>query len=116
MSAASIAARIRPYAPYALLFLGMAVAIGAYLKALDYPFISDDYTYIIGNAKLSGLHASQLWRLLVEPFNNFEFLPLRDFSYWLDIKLFGLSGPAFRMHNILLYILCCLLVYVTTLT
>ncbi len=116
MSAASIAARIRPYAPYALLFLGMAVAIGAYLQALDYPFISDDYTYIIGNAKLAGLHAPELWRLLVEPFNSFEFLPLRDFSYWLDIKLFGLSGPAFRMHNILLYILCCLLVYVTTLT
>jgi protein O-mannosyl-transferase len=52
-----------------------------------------------------------LWRLFTEPYNSYEFLPLRDLSYWFDIRLFGLTPSAFRVHNILLYLLCLPLVY-----
>ena len=56
-----------------------------------------------------------MWRLLTEPYNPLEFLPLRDLSYWFDIKLFGLNPAALRAHNIILYLLCLPLVYATTL-
>jgi len=99
----------------ALVFGSMAVVIAAYLQALDFPFVSDDGAYLTSNAKLAGLQVSELWRLLLEPFNPYEFLPLRDFSYWLDASLFGLSPSAMRIENIVLYLLSCVLVYGVTL-
>ncbi len=108
-------ARMRQYAPIALILAAAAMAVAAYLQALDYPFISDDISYIPENKKLLELHLSELWRLFIEPYNCcFEFLPLRDFSYWLDIKLFGSTPAASRTQNILLHLLCLPLVYATT--
>ena len=106
---------IRKYAPWAITLLGAMVAVAAYLQALHYPFVSDDELYIVANTKLAGLHLSELWRLFVEPYNPVEFLPLRDLSYWFDITLFGLNPAEFRLHNIILYLLCLPLVYATTL-
>ncbi len=116
MSGSSIAARVRPFAPLIFVLCSMAVACGAYLQALDFPLVSDDNYYISGNAKLIGLPFADLWRLLVEPYNPYEFLPLRDLSYWLDIALFGVSPAALRLDNLLLYGICCLLVYAVTLS
>ncbi|MBI3481021.1 MAG: hypothetical protein HY016_11810 [Nitrosomonadales bacterium] len=108
-------ARMRQLAPWLLLLAGAMVAVGAYLQALNYIFVSDDTVYITENSKLLGLHFSELWRLFVEPYNKYEFLPLRDLSYWFDITLFDLNPAAFRVHNIILYLLCLLLVYAVTL-
>jgi len=103
---------MRKLAPLALVLFSAIAVVGAYFQAIDYPFIIDDTVYIIKNAKLQGLPLSELWRLLTEPYNEFaEFLPLRDLSYWFDIKLFGLTPSAFRFHNVLLYLLCLPLVY-----
>ena len=107
--------RVRHRAPLALVMASIAAAIIAYLPALNFSFISDDNFYISSNAKLAGLHWSELWRLLVEPFNLYEYLPLRDFSYWLDMTLFGLSPSAMRVHSMVLYLLSCLLAYGVTL-
>ena len=101
--------------PPMLVFIGMAVMLLACLQALDFPFISDDNVYVTNNLPLRELQLSELWRLFVQPFNPYEFLPLRDFSYWLDMTLFGLSPSAMRIENIVLYLLGCLLVYGTTL-
>jgi hypothetical protein len=106
---------MRKHAPLALVLLCAIVAVAAYLQALDYPFVDDDDIYIVKNTKLAGLHLSELWRLFSEPYNDYEFLPLRDLSYWLDIALFGLTPAAFRLHSILLYLLCLPLVYYTSL-
>jgi len=104
------------FAPWMLVFASAAMAVTAYLQALDYPFVSDDRIQIEGNAKLAELHPTELWRLFAEPYNAAsEFLPLRDFSYWLDLKLFGLNPAAFHAHNIVLYLLCLPLVYGVTL-
>ena len=108
--------RMRKFVPWALVLASAAIAVGAYLQALHYLFLSDDTAYITENTKLAGLHFTELWRLFIEPYNRYsEFLPLRELSYWFDIKLFGLNSAAFRMHNIILYLLCLPLVYVTTL-
>lgn len=107
--------RMRQHAPLALVLLCTIIAVAAYLQALDYPFVNDDKFYVVENTKLAGLHVAELWRLFVEPYNPYEFLPLRDLSYWFDITLFGLTSSAFRVHNIILYLLCLPLVYATTL-
>ncbi len=110
-------ASMRRLAPLALVLVSSAIAVGAYLQALDTQFIGDDAGYIPNNPKLIGLRFVELWRLLVEPFNTFaEFLPLRELSFWFDITLFGMNPAAFRIHNIILYLLCLPLVYATTLS
>jgi tetratricopeptide (TPR) repeat protein len=106
--------KLSRYASWWLMVAGMVLAAVAYLQVLNAPFISDDLIYITGNTKLGELQVGELWRLLLEPYNSVEFLPLRDFSYWLDIKFFGLNPAAFRLHNLLLYLCCCALVYLTT--
>lgn len=106
---------LRQAVPLVIVLVSAMVAVGAYLQAFNYPYFSDDISYLPGNAKLIGLSSAELWRLFTEPYNCcFEFLPLRDFSYWLDIKLFGLSPAASRGQNIFLYLLCLPLVYATT--
>ncbi len=107
--------RIPQFAPLALLLAGAVIAVAFYLPALHYPFISDDTGYITDNEKLAGLNLTDLWRLFTEPYNDFtEFLPLRDLSYWIDLSLFGPNPAAFRIHSILLYLLCLPLVYGAT--
>lgn len=107
---------MRQVAPLVFLLGAIAVAVAAYLQALHYPLISDDAGYTTENYKLAALHLSGLWRLLTEPYNCcFEFLPLRDLSFWLDIKLFGLEPSALHLHNIILYLFSLPLVYATTL-
>lgn len=107
--------RMRQLAPLLLVSIGAVIAVAAYLQAFDYPFVSDDRIQIENNTRLAGLQAAELWRLFAEPYNAAsEFLPLRDFSYWCDMALFGLNPAAFRLHNIILYLLCLPLVYGVT--
>jgi hypothetical protein len=115
MKVDTLTARMRQLAPWALILVSAAVAVGAYLQALNYIFLSDDTVYLTENTKLLGLHFTELWRLFIEPYNRYsEFLPLRELSYWFDLTLFGLNSAAFRLHNILLYLLCLPFVYLVT--
>ncbi len=109
---------VKRFVPAAIVLFGVAVATGAFLQALNFPFTNtgDDDIYVVNNVKLASLHLADLWRLFVEPYNQYEFLPLRDLSYWFDISLFGMTPAAFRLHSIFLYVICCLLVYATTLS
>ncbi len=63
-------ASMRRLAPLTLVLVSAAVALGAYLQALDAPFISDDAGHITNNSKLTGLRFVELWRLLVELYNR----------------------------------------------
>jgi protein O-mannosyl-transferase len=108
--------RMRQLAPLAAVLLGAMAAVASYLQGLHFTFVSDDLIYVATNTRLARLHLTELWRLFVDPYNDFsEFLPLRELSFWSDIKLFGLNPAAFRAHNIILYLLCLPLVYATTL-
>jgi hypothetical protein len=107
---------MRRFAPLIMVLLSAIAVAGFYWQTLDYPFILDDTSYVKENPMLSGLHLTELWRLFTDPYNEFsEFLPLRDLSYWLDMKLFGLAPSVFRSHNIFLYLLCLPLTYGVTL-
>lgn len=115
MSHFPISTRMRQLAPLALVLISATVVVGAYMQVLWAPFIADDFFYIVNNTKLTRLGLAELWFLFLEPYNPFEFLPLRDFSYWLDIVLFGQNPAAFRVHNIVLYLFCLPLIYAVTL-
>ncbi|MBI5430026.1 MAG: hypothetical protein HY938_06150 [Nitrosomonadales bacterium] len=99
-----------------LLVLSSAViAVVSYLQSLHFPFVSDDFIYVVENTRLAGLHFAELWRLFTGPYNSMsEFLPLREFSYWLDMTLFGRTPAVFRVHNIILCLLCLPLVHSIT--
>lgn len=116
MSPSVVSGGLRRFAPLALVLASVVVALGAYLQALNYPFVSDDAVFITENHKLAMLPFAELWRVFTEPYNAaFEFLPLRDLSFWLDMALSGQTPATFRLDNIILYLLCLPLVYATTL-
>jgi hypothetical protein len=101
--------------PWMIVLVSAVVTVASYLQAFNYPFVYDDVGYIVQNFKLAGLGWPELWRLFSQPYNPaFEFLPLRELSYWMDLTLFGLNPSAFRLHSILLYLLCLPLVYAIT--
>lgn len=102
--------------PWSLIAIGALYSIYSYLQALHYPFISDDTVYIGNNAKLAELSALEVWKLFVDPFNTtYEFLPLRTFTYWIEIKTFGTQiAMPFRFDNILVYAATLPLMYLTT--
>ncbi len=115
MNASPFLVRMRQFSPLVLVLISAVVAVCAYLQALNYPFIGDDVIYVVKNQKLAGQQLNELWRFFVEPYNKFaEFLPLRDISYWFDLTLFGLNPAAFRILNILLYLLSLTLIYGVT--
>lgn len=88
------------------------VSFFAYVRTVDYGFVGDDGTYLgVHNNFLVELPVSELWRLLVAPANPWEFLPVRDLSYWLDAKLFGLGSEGFHASNIAWYGLACWAAY-----
>jgi tetratricopeptide (TPR) repeat protein len=89
----------------------VVAAVFAYLPALDAPFISDDQVYVSENSELRSLPLGQSWRVFVSRTNPYEYLPLRDLSYRVDMALFGLWRPGYRLHNLLLYAGCCLAVW-----
>lgn len=96
----------RSYTQYLhLLTLGICFL---YLPAIDYTFFSDDHFYLaLKNRLIYELPASELWRLLVERANPWEFLPVRDFSYWLDVVVFGYEAEGFHASNLIWYALAC---------
>ena len=110
-----ILSAIRQLPPLVLVLFAASIAVVAYLQAFDYPFIYDDKVYISDNPALAGLRWTELWRIFTQPYNSaFEFLPLRDLSFWIEINLFGQNPSAFRIDNILLYLLCLALIYGVT--
>lgn len=110
-----VSSRLQQMAPLLLVLVAALFSTVAYWQALDYKFMSDDMLYIVNNPDLLNLPASELWRLLVRPYNTFnEFLPVRELSYWVDLALFGQNPLPFRLHNLLLYLLCLPLVFAVT--
>jgi hypothetical protein len=86
----------------AILLLVASVAL--YLPALDYSFVADDGTYLgIRNNRLLALGTGDLWRLLTEPMNPWEYLPVRDLTYWFDARVFGVFPDGFHAMNIVWY-------------
>lgn len=94
----------------ALLFV--LLLLGTYVPVLQHGFFVDDDVYVgAQNRVLFDLPASELWRLLVERGNSWEFLPVRDFTYWLDMRLLGDFPDGFHASNLVWYLFATYAVY-----
>jgi tetratricopeptide (TPR) repeat protein len=86
----------------------IAIALAANAPPLSSPFfLVDDGNYVTENAPLKELPLAEAWKVFVERTNPWEYLPLRDLSYRIDLALFGMRPAGFRTHNLLLYALTC---------
>jgi hypothetical protein len=86
-----------------LLFL-LLVAWVCYLPALHATFFSDDNLYLsYKNAALRDAHWTDLGRFFLSPGNPWEYLPLRDVTYWLDFQLYEDESVGFHLTNLLWY-------------
>lgn len=84
--------------------LWAALALILYLPVLEFGYFADDEIYLaFSNQTLRELTAGNLIQLLRAPANPWEYLPVRDFSYWLDLQLFGDDGLGLHLTNIVLY-------------
>lgn len=101
--------------PWPRIYAAIAIflTIAAYYPALQGDFFTDDFVYVEGNESLQ-VPLSQFWKLFVSRANTFEYLPIRDLSYWLDTKLFGNEPMGYHAHNLLLYALTCIAVWFCT--
>lgn len=86
---------------------GIVLGIMGFLPGLHAPFQGDDYIYLVGNPALEE-PVSGLWKFFVQRMNPWEYLPVRDLSYWLDHRLFGKDPTGYRVVNIVLYFITCL--------
>lgn len=86
----------------------VALALVLYLTTIDYAYFADDHVYLgFGTSKLITLPPAEFTRLFTERMNPWEYLPLRDLTYWLDIQLLGGFPDGFHFSNIVWYALAC---------
>ncbi len=87
--------------PLLLLFFA---ALACYLPALDATFFSDDDVYLsFKNVLLRDASWTALGQFFVAPSNPWEYLPLRDITYWLDLRLYQDESVGFHLTNLLWY-------------
>lgn len=99
--------------PNAMVVVIAAVLIAIfYWPAFTFGFFIDDGIYVTRN---TALQAAPVWRVLVERMNEYEFLPLRDLTYWIDWRLFGDRPLPYHLHNLAWYIAgCCATAFAAT--
>ena len=97
--------------PKYIAVFALLLTVGVYIPALSENFFADDFVYIVGNNKLLTIPWTGIWKIFLTRTNNFEYLPVRDLSYWIDYSLFGLNHAAFIAHNIFLYVLSCAVIW-----
>lgn len=98
------------FAAFGILVLGLAAMYWPALSSAQ--FFGDDFVYVVANP---ALQRAGLWQVLTERVNAFEYLPLRDLSYWIDWRLFGPSALAFRLHGFVWYLMACVATWVAAL-
>lgn len=86
------------------LALLLALSVLLYSPTLFHLAFADDDIYLaFSNRFLREAPWRDLYLLLLQPANPWEFLPLRDFTYWLDFRLYGDDNGAFHFSNLLWY-------------
>lgn len=99
------------FTPRIFLFSVVIITVLLYLPSLNAQFLSDDNIYVLKNQRLQAMTLLDSWKLLLTRTNNYEYLPVRDFSYLIDFSLFGLNPVGYHLHNILIYVVTCIVVW-----
>jgi hypothetical protein len=86
------------------LILLLLLSFCVYLPTiLHYAFADDDIYLAYMNQFLREAPWTDLYKLFLKPQNPWEFLPLRDFTYWLDFRLYGDETSGFHVTNLIWY-------------
>ncbi len=93
------------------LVLLLIITTSAHIPALQGDFFSDDLVYIVENQPLQSTPPSYWWQFLTKRMNPLEYLPVRDLSYKIEYELFGLNPLAYKIDNLILYLLNCIAVW-----
>jgi tetratricopeptide (TPR) repeat protein len=87
----------------------VAIALIAYLPALQAGFVWDDETNVTNNTTLRSLDGlRQMW---FEPRSLQQYYPLMYTSYWLEYQLWGLAPLGYHLTNILWHAAAAILVW-----
>lgn len=75
-----------------------------FLPTIFHELFADDEIYLAyTNRMIRQLPWTELHQFLVKPGNPWEYLPVRDFTYWLDFRLFGDEPATFHVTNLVWY-------------
>lgn len=86
------------------LLLICVFACCCYLPSLFATFYADDGLYLaFTNTTLRNTSWRDLGSFFLGPTNPWEYLPIRDLSYWLDFQLYEVEGVGFHLTNLLWY-------------
>lgn len=86
------------------LLLLLLLAFCLYCPTLFHDAFADDDIYLAyANRFLRESDWSDLYRLFLAPTNPWEFLPVRDFTYWLDFRVYGDEPAGFHATNLIWY-------------
>ena len=92
-----------------VLILLLVFTFCLYLPSVFHEAFADDELYLAyANRFLRAAHWSELYQIFLRPANPIEFLPLRDFTYWLDFRLYGDEPSGFHVTNLAWYAACSL--------
>lgn len=88
-----------------ILVLLLVFVICLYLPTLFHYAFADDEIYLAyTNHFLRESGWTELYQLILKPANPWEFLPVRDFTYWLDFRLYGDDIGGFHATNLVWYV------------
>jgi hypothetical protein len=108
---------LKYYLPYLLIIL---LVIFIYWPSLSGDFIFDDNSLIKNNPYVKSLHSLSSYMAqedgigdkAVNPHLHTGFYrPLLNVSYFIDYKIWGMKAFGFRLSNIVLHLICCLLIF-----
>jgi nitrous oxide reductase accessory protein NosL len=87
-----------------ILLLLLVLCFCLYLPTLLHDAFADDEIYLAyTNRFLREAPLRDLYQLLLRPGTPWEFLPLRDFTYWLDFRIYGDEPNGFHATNLFWY-------------
>jgi hypothetical protein len=89
------------------LILVLFLSLCLYSPTLFHDAFADDDIYLAyANRFLREAEWSDLYRLFLAPANPWEYLPVRDFTYWLDFRIYGDEPAGFHATNLIWYLAC----------
>jgi hypothetical protein len=87
-----------------ILLLLLVLCFCLYLPTLLHDAFADDEIYLAyTNRFLREAPWRDIYQLLLRPGTPWEFLPLRDFTYWLDFRIYGDEPNGFHATNLFWY-------------
>jgi tetratricopeptide (TPR) repeat protein len=104
----------KPYlhSPVAHIAILIVITAGIYAPSLGHDFVWDDRLIV---TPINAYFDFDIQKILSQPVNGYEYLPVRDISLALDALIWGKNPFGFHLTNLLLYLITIVVCYYATL-